>query len=117
MTMVQMWKWLSFLLFIVGLVFAVIAGIWWPDKSWIAMMLAIFGVIIGVIYAISTKEINTLLLSSVALLVMSAAFTPITFWSIGEKVGNMVSYFAALIAPVAIISAIKALILLGIEKK
>ena len=114
--MKNMWKWISFVLFIVGLIFAVIAGIWWPDKSWIAMMLAIFGVIIGVIYAIGAKEINTLLLSSVVLLVMSAAFAPITFWSIGEKVGNMVSYFAALVAPIAIISAIKALILLGLEK-
>jgi len=116
MTMRNIWKWVSFVLFIVGLIVAVIAGIWWPDTSWIAMMLAIFGVIIGIIYAISTKEANTLLLASIALLVMSAAFAPITFWSIGDKIGNIVSYFAVLVAPIAIISAIKALILLGTEK-
>jgi hypothetical protein len=117
MSMSALWKWLSFALFIIGMVFSVIGGIWWPDTAWIAAMLAVFGVIIGVIFAIGAKENNALLLASIALLVLTTAFSPITFWSVGEKIGDIVADFAALIAPIAIISAIKALILFGIEKK
>lgn len=116
MNMKQMWKWLSFLLFIVGMVFAVVGGIWWADTAWIAMMLAIFGVIIGFIYAFSAREINMLLLASIALLVMTRTFAPITFWDLGIKIDNIMAYFAAMVAPIAIISAVKALVMLGIEK-
>ncbi|MHB8104139.1 MAG: hypothetical protein ACYDG5_01175 [Dehalococcoidales bacterium] len=116
MNMKQMWKWLSFLLFIVGLIFAIVAGIWWPDTAWIFGMLAVFGLVIGLIFAISAREMNMLLLASIALIVMSTAFVHITWWDIGLKIGNIIAYFGTMVAPIAIISAIKALVLLGVEK-
>jgi hypothetical protein len=110
-------NWLAFVLFIAGMVFSVIGGIWYNDSAWIAAYLAITGLVIGLIYAIGTKDIKNLLLASIALLVMTAAFAPITYWNIGEKLGYIMVDFAALVAPIAIISALKALILLGLEKE
>jgi len=118
MTITQMWKWLSFLLFIVGMILAVLGGIWWWDTAWIALVLALFGLIIGLIYAImGSKESNTLLVASIALLVMTGVFAHITWWDIGTKIDQIISYFGTMIAPIAVILAIKALILLGTEKK
>jgi hypothetical protein len=112
----NIWNWIAFALFILGMVFSVIGGIWYKDSSWIAMLLAIAGLVIGLIYAIAAKDIKTLLLSSIALLIMTAAFTPITVWDIGDKIKYILIDFGALVAPVALISAVKGLILLGLEK-
>jgi hypothetical protein len=116
MTMKNMWNWVAFFLFILGLVFSVIGGVWYKDSSWIAMLLAIAGLVIGLIYAVAAKDIKTLLLSSIALLLMTAAFSPITVWDIGDKVKYILIDFGALVAPIALVSAVKALILLGLEK-
>jgi hypothetical protein len=111
------WGMVSFVLFIIGLIIAVVGGLFMPDASWVVMVLALIGLIMGIIYAISAKEINTLLLATIALLAMVAAFAPITIMGIGKIVSPVLVDFAALIAPVALISAIKALINIGLEKK
>jgi hypothetical protein len=110
-------NWLSFILFIAGMAFSIVGGIWYDDSAWIAAFLAIAGLVIGLIYAISARDVKNLLLASIALLVLTAAFSPITYWSIGEKLGYIMVDFAALVAPIAIITAIKALVLLGLEKE
>jgi Flp pilus assembly protein protease CpaA len=112
----NIWNWIAFALFILGMVFSVIGGIWYKDSSWIAMLLAIAGLVIGIIYAVAAKDIKTLLLSSIALLLMTAAFSPITVWDIGDKIQFILVDFGALVAPIALISAVKGLILLGLEK-
>jgi hypothetical protein len=117
MSMRNIWNWIAFVLFILGMVFAVIGGIWYKDSSWIAMLLAIAGLVIGLVYAIAAKDIKTLLLSSIALLIMTAAFSPITIWDIGDKIKYILIDFGALVAPIALISAVKGLILLGLEKE
>lgn len=108
----------SFIIFCIGLVLAVIGGAVLPASVVIAMVLAILGLIIGVLYAVSAreKEVNTLLLATIALLVMAAAFTPIAVLGVGQVVTSMVVNFAALMAPVALIAAIKALLQIGLEK-
>ena len=107
---------ISFILFCIGLVLAVIGGLVSPENAIITAVLAIFGLIIGVIYVVAAKEINTLLLATIALLAAAAALTPITaLWS-GKIVTSMIVNFAALIAPVALIAAIKALVKIGLEK-
>ena len=110
------WGMISFILFCIGLVLAVIGGLVSPANVIVSLVLAIFGLIIGVIYVFSAKEINTLLLATIALLAMTAAFAPITVLGIGEAITNIVVNFAALMAPVAIIAAIKALLSIGLEK-
>ena len=110
------WGLVSFILFCIGLVLVVIGGLVAPANVIISMVLAVFGLIIGVIYVVAAKEINTLLLATIALLAMTAAFTPITdLWS-GKIVTGIILNFVALISPVAIIAAIKALVIIGLKK-
>ena len=108
------WGLISFILFCIGLVLAVIGGLVAPANVIVGMVLAIFGLIIGVIYTVAAKEINTLLLATIALLAMTAAFGPIL--AIGEAITSIVVNFAALMAPVALIAAIKALLQIGLQK-
>jgi len=110
----KIWGMVSFILFCIGLVLAVVGGLAIPANVIVGAVLAIFGLIIGVIYAVGTKEINTLLLATIALLAMAGAFAPITF--VGKAITSMVVNFAALMAPVAIIAAIRALLKIGLEK-
>ncbi len=110
----KIWGMVSFILFCVGLVLAVVGGLAIPANVIVGAVLAIFGLIIGVIYAVGTKEINTLLLATIALLAMAGAFAPITF--VGKAITSMVVNFAALMAPVAVIAAIRALLKIGMEK-
>ena len=110
----KMWGIISFILFCIGLVLAVVGGLVSPANVVVSMVLAIFGLVIGVIYVVSAKEISTLLLATIALLAMTAAFTPIL--AIGEAITSIVLNFAALMAPVALIAAIRALLQIGLER-
>ena len=106
----------SFILFCIGLVLAAVGGFVSPANAIVVTVLAILGLIIGVIYAVGAKEVNTLLLATIALLATAAAFVPITgLWS-GTVVTGIIVNLAALIAPVALIAAIKALVIIGLEK-
>ncbi|MFC2025397.1 hypothetical protein ACFLTG_03220 [Chloroflexota bacterium] len=106
----------GYILFCLGLVVAVGGGLLVPVNVLVSAVLAILGVIIGVYYIVATKEINTLLLATIALLVTTAAFAPFTVLGIGEAVTNILVNFAALVAPVALIAAIRALLKVGLEK-
>ena len=103
----------SFTLFFLALVLAFVGGIVEPAHTTITAVLAGAGVVIGVIYSLSSKEINVLLLATIALLAAAAAFVPITDLWEGEKVTGIIANFAALMAPVALIAAIWALLKLG----
>jgi hypothetical protein len=117
--MKKAWGMVSFILFCIGLVLAVIGGAIFPANLIIALVLAVFGLIIGIIHVVYAKEIttlHTLLLAVIALLATTAAFTPITVLGVGEKATSMLVNFAALMGPVALIAAIKALLKIGMEK-
>jgi hypothetical protein len=117
--MKKAWGLVSFILFCIGLVLAVVGGLFMPANVIIAMVLVIFGLIIGIIHVIYAKDVttlHTLLLATIALLAMAAAFAPITILGIGKFVGDILVYFAALMAPVALIAAIKALLNIGLAK-
>jgi len=110
------WALISFILFCIGLVLAVVGGLVSPANVIVSMVLALFGLVIGVIYVVGAKEINTLLLATIALLAVAAALAPITVLGVGKAVTSMIVNFAALMAPVALIAAIKALVIIGLEK-
>jgi hypothetical protein len=117
--MKKAWGMVSFILFCIGLVLAVIGGALLPANLIIALVLAVFGLIIGIIHVVYAKEVttlHTLLLAVIALLATTAAFTPITVLGVGEKATSMLVNFAALMGPVALIAAIKALLKIGMEK-
>jgi hypothetical protein len=113
------WGMASFILFCIGLVLAVVGGLLLPANAIILMVLVVFGLIIGIIHVVYAKDVttlHTLLLATIALLVMAAAFAPITLVGAGNMIGSMLVNFAALMAPVALIAAIKALLTIGMEK-
>ena len=117
--MKKAWGMVSFILFCIGLVLAVIGGLVIPANAIAVMVLVVFGLIIGIIHVIYAKEVttlHTLLLATIALLAMTAAFAPITLVGAGNMIGSMLVNFAALMAPVALIAAIKALLKIGMEK-
>ncbi|MFC1958527.1 hypothetical protein ACFLV6_01210 [Chloroflexota bacterium] len=105
----------SFILFVLGLVVAVIMGLAQPANAIVGAVLVVFGIIIGIAH-IKDEEINTLLLATIALLATVAAFGPITALGIGTKVTSILLNCAALIAPVALIAAGKALLHIGLKR-
>ncbi|MGB8706752.1 MAG: hypothetical protein WCD72_02220 [Dehalococcoidia bacterium] len=115
--MSKIWGLVSFILFCIGLLLSIIGGLAFPANVIILMVLAIFGLVIGIIHVVYAKEINTLhtlLLATIALLAMTAAFTSITALGIGKLVTGMLVNFAVLMAPVALIAAIIALLKIGL---
>jgi hypothetical protein len=114
------WGMVSFILFCIGLVLSVIGGfLGMPANVIVALVLVVFGLIIGIIHVVYAKEVatlHTLLLATIALLAMTAAFAPIMVLGIGKMLGSILIGFAALMAPVALIAAIKALLKIGLEK-
>lgn len=113
--MSRIWAMVSYVLFIVGVILAIVGGLIFPSAPWVALLLAIFGLVIGLVN-MNAKEINTLLLATIALLAMTAAFSPVTVLGLGKILGSILVYFAALVAPVAVIAAVKALVKIGLAK-
>jgi hypothetical protein len=108
---------ISFALFCIALVVVVVAAFVAPANPMVYAALAIIGLVIGIIYALAARDVSILLLATIALLAMTAALAPITtLWS-GTIVSSTILNFAALMAPVALISAIKALLAIGLEDK
>jgi len=63
------------------------------------------------------RDINTLLLATIALLAMAAAFAPVTILGIGKMLGNIIVNFAAMMAPVALLAAVKTLLMMGLNER
>jgi len=98
----------GFWAFIIGLVIALVAGVVMPANSMIILVLLILGLIIGFLN-ITATEVMLFLLATIALIVVGNVFTPLTVLDIGKILGNILSYVATLMAPAAIVVAIKAL--------
>jgi hypothetical protein len=106
---------IGFWAFIIGLVIALVFGIIAAitsgmDTSWIIIILIILGIIIGFLN-ITAKEVPTLLLATIALIVVGNVFAPLP--GIGKLIGSVLGYVAVLVSPAAIIAAIKALWVIG----
>ncbi len=106
--------------FVVGVLFAIIGGILGgkaaPTNEGVIIVLLVAGILIGLLN-ITAKEAPTVLAAAVALIVLgiwgdTSAFRPVLDLSqgLGENVIGVVDAFALLMAPAAIIIAIKAVI-------
>jgi hypothetical protein len=102
----------GFWAFIVGLIVAVVAGILLPQNTIIIIVLVILGLIIGFLN-ITASEIMLFLVATIALVVVGNVFAPLTTLGIGAILGNILAYVATLMAPAAIVGAIKALWAVG----
>ena len=107
--------------FIVGVFFAIFGGIWGgvaePTNRAIIAILIVAGVIIALLN-ITARETTAVLLATAALLIVAIwVYTPVFSWSVAnlsqglaENVVGIVAAFALLMAPAAIIVAIKQVI-------
>ena len=102
---------------LLALVFGIINGITGADPStWLIVTLVILGIIIGALN-ITSKELIPLLLASIALVVVGGVFEPIKLLGIGAILDNILSLISTLIAPAAVIAAVKALWMVGFPSK
>jgi hypothetical protein len=107
--------------FVVGVLLAIFGGIWGgvahPTNEAIIIILIIAGVLIGLLN-ITAKETSAVLLATAALLIVAVwIYTPVFVDSVAnlsmclaENVIGVVSAFALLMAPAAIIVSIKQVI-------
>jgi hypothetical protein len=103
---------IGFWAFIIGLALSVIGGIVAPQNTVIVLILVILGIIIGFLN-ITSKEVMLFLVATIALIVAGGVFEPIKVLDIGKYLNNMLGYVATLMAPAAVIAAVKALWAVG----
>lgn len=103
---------IGFWAFVVGFLLAIVAGIFWPANQSIIVVLVVLGIIIGALN-ITSKEFMLFLLATVALVVVGNVFAPLQALRIGEILGDVLSHIATLVAPAAVIAAVKALWAVG----
>jgi hypothetical protein len=102
----------GFVAFILGFILAVVAGIISAHNgnqySAILVILVILGVLIGLLN-ITAKETMLFLLATIGLIVAGNVFGPLTLLSLGKYLDQILGYVAALMAPAAVVVAVKAL--------
>ncbi|MBM3118648.1 MAG: hypothetical protein FJ006_03710 [Chloroflexi bacterium] len=108
----------GFWAFIVGLIIAVVVGIMAALGAATAIMpaviiiLIILGLIIGFLN-ITAKELLLFLVAIIALMVVGGVFAPLKMFGIGAMLDAILALVATLMAPAAIVVAIKALWAVG----
>jgi hypothetical protein len=102
----------GFWAFIVGLIISVIAGLVLPGNAIVVLILVILGIVIGFLN-ISPKETHALLLAAIALIVVGNAFAPLKFLGIDTMIAGILAYITVLVAPAAVIAAIKTIWAIG----
>ena len=106
--------------FILGVIFAILGGIWGgtaePTNDGVIIILLIAGIVIGLLN-ITAKEATAVLLATTALIILalwghSQAFNPVydINQTLAENLVGIVDSFALLMAPAAIIIAIRAVV-------
>ncbi len=105
---------IGFAAFIIGLIICVVCGFVsdWSQNTGIIIALVILGLIVGFLN-ITAKEITLFLVATIALIVTGNAFSSLTVLGIGEYLNRMLGLVGTLMAPAAVIAAIKALWAVG----
>jgi hypothetical protein len=109
---------IGFMAFIVGLVTALVAGVLAPGSGAVILVLVILGIIVGV-FNITTRDTIPLLVSAVALVVVgNIGFVPLDqlIPGLGTHINEIVNYLARLMAPAAVIAAVRTLVNVGFPK-
>ncbi|HKZ49427.1 MAG TPA: hypothetical protein VJ110_00255 [Candidatus Nanoarchaeia archaeon] len=93
-------------LFLLGVLLAIVLGLIWPSSGPIAALLALIGLVVGLLN-ITAGEVRDFLLASVALIVAASGFSLIPL--IGGMLANILGYIVALVAPAAVVVALIAI--------
>ena len=110
---------IGLLAFVIGILLAVVFGIFPFGEevtNVVIVILLLLGVIVGMIN-ITAKEIIPLLIAAVALVVVGRVFEPITTFGIGHILNNVLILISTLVAPAAVIAAIKIIVNVGFPKE
>ena len=87
-------------IFLLGILLAIVLGAAMPDKKIIASVLALLGIVVGLLN-IRAKETHKFLLAGVALIISSQSFKFIPV--AGPTLANILQYFIVLVAPAVVI--------------
>jgi len=90
-------------LFLLGVLIAVILGVVYPGNVSIAALLAVIGIVVGILN-ITAAEVKDFLIATVALIVASGSFKLLPL--VGTFASNVLDYFVALVAPAAVVVAL-----------
>jgi hypothetical protein len=99
---------IGFLAFIAGFILAIVGGVVSPQNQPIVVVLIVLGVLIGLLN-ITAKETILFIVATIALIVAGSVFAPLTTLSVGKYLDQILSYVATLMAPAAVVVAVKAL--------
>jgi hypothetical protein len=102
----------GFWAFIIGLVLALVGGLIAPHNATVVVILVVLGLIVGILN-ITGRETMLFLVATIALIVASGAFAPLSIGSIGAKLDDMVRLIATFMAPAAVVASIKAIWAVG----
>jgi ATP synthase protein I len=91
--------------FIVGLVLAVVVGLF-LQVAWVVWVLAILGVIVGLLN-VTAEDTHSFLLAAIAFALSATSLNTIPL--VGGIIGNVLGYVAAFVAGAMIVVALKAL--------
>jgi hypothetical protein len=91
--------------FIIGLVLAGVAGLFF-QAGWVVWVLAILGVIVGLLN-VTQEETQGFLLAAIAFALSATALNTVPY--VGGVVANILGYVAAFVAGAMIVVALKAL--------
>lgn len=108
----------GFIAFALGLLLAIIFGIAPINETVtniIIIVLIVLGLIIG-FFNITAKEMIPLLVAIIALVVVGGVFEPISLFGIGPVLDRILGLVATLMAPAAVIAAIKVLVSVGFPR-
>ena len=103
---------IGFIAAILGLVLSFFAGIFLPSHGVVILILVILGIVIGA-FSVNAKEIMLVLVASIALIAVgTVGFDPLNdiVYGMGDALNGIVNYLARLMAPAAVIAAVRALI-------
>ena len=109
---------IGFWAFILGLVIAVVFGILaalgmaMGAMPAIIIVLIILGLVVGFLN-ITAKEILLFLVATIALIVVGGVFAPLNVFAIGNMLDSILALVATLMAPAAVVAAIKVLWTVG----
>ncbi len=109
---------IGFIAAMAGLALAFFAGIFAKSSAIVILILMVLGIIVGAL-SVSRKEIVPLLIAAIALVVVgTAGFEPLNNMvsGLGNAVNAIINYAARLMAPAAVISAVRELIYIALEK-
>ncbi len=103
---------IGLLAFWVGIILAIVGGIWYQNSENIVLTIVIVGILVGILN-VTGKEVLPLLIAAIALIVvgLTKGFEPLNQFGgdAGTKLNEIVAYIAIFITPAAIISAIRAI--------